>query len=98
MARRQLDQLHAPAGEEWVGADEERVGPLVRNGCEGGIDLAAVLALNIWICNPMARAAASTSRNWFRVLAGPSGLTSTASGALGTSSCSSSSRFAVSSD
>ena len=41
VARRQVDQLDTPAGEEGVGADEERVGPLARKRCEGRIDLAA---------------------------------------------------------
>ena len=41
MARREVDQLDAPADEEGVGADEERVGPLARKRCEGRIDLAA---------------------------------------------------------
>ena len=41
VARRQLDQLDTPAGEEGVGADEEGVGPLAHKSCEGRIDLAA---------------------------------------------------------
>ena len=41
VARRQVDQLDTPAGEEGVGADEEGVGPLARKSCEGRIDLAA---------------------------------------------------------
>ena len=41
MARRQVDQLDAPAGEEGVAADEQRVGPLAHKRCEGRIDLAA---------------------------------------------------------
>ena len=41
MACRQRGKLDAPADEEWVGADEERVGPLAPKRCEGCIDLAA---------------------------------------------------------
>ena len=41
VARRQVGQLHTPADEKGVGADEERVGPLARKRCEGRIDLAA---------------------------------------------------------
>ena len=41
MARRQVDQLDTPVGEERTGADEERIGPLAHQGCEGRIDLAA---------------------------------------------------------
>ena len=41
MARRQVDQLDAPAGEKGISADEKRVGPLVHKRCEGRIDLPA---------------------------------------------------------
>ena len=39
MACRQRGKLHAPADEEWVGADEKRVRPLVRKRCECRFDL-----------------------------------------------------------
>ena len=41
MARRQIDQLDTPAVEKCVVADENRVGPLAHERCEGGIDFAA---------------------------------------------------------
>ena len=41
MARRQVDQLDAPAAEKRVGADEQRVGTLTHKRCEGRIDLLA---------------------------------------------------------
>ena len=44
-----------------VAADEEGVGPLAHESCEGRIDLAAGADVETWICSPMARAAASTS-------------------------------------
>src|SRR5215208_1376279 len=40
MARGQRRQSHYPAGEEWVGADEERVGMYLHELREGSIDLA----------------------------------------------------------
>ncbi len=39
--RRQVDQLHTPAGEEGVNVDEKGVGPLAHKSCESHIDLAA---------------------------------------------------------
>jgi hypothetical protein len=41
VARRQVDQLHAPAGEKRLGANEKRIGPLARKPCKGRIDLSA---------------------------------------------------------
>jgi hypothetical protein len=41
MARRQVGQLDAPAGEYGVAADEDGVGPLAHKSCEGRVDLAA---------------------------------------------------------
>jgi hypothetical protein len=41
MARGQGGELHPPAGEEAVAANEECVGPLACEGCESRIDLAA---------------------------------------------------------
>ena len=41
MARRQVDQLDAPAVEQGTGADEKRVGSLAHKRCEGRVDLAA---------------------------------------------------------
>src|SRR6266478_975364 len=40
MARRQLDELAASAEEERIGADDERAGLQLDEGCESGIDLA----------------------------------------------------------
>ena len=41
VAGRQLDQLHTPADEKGVSADEEGVGPLAPKSCESRINLAA---------------------------------------------------------
>ena len=68
MARRQIGQLDAPAGEEGVGADEEGVGPLAHKVAKAASISRLVLALRTWICSPMARAAASTSLNVVSVL------------------------------
>ena len=58
MARRQVRELDAPAGEKGVGRDEEGVGPLAHEGAKAASISRLVLALRIWICSPMARAAA----------------------------------------
>ena len=98
MARRQWTKMDTPAGEKGVIADEEGVGPLAHKGREGRIDLAAGAGIKDWICNPMARAAGSTSLTVVSVFAALAGLTSTATRvAAGTSSRSSSSRFAANS-
>jgi hypothetical protein len=41
VARRQVYQLDAPAGEKGVGADEQRVGTVARKSREGPLDLPA---------------------------------------------------------
>jgi hypothetical protein len=41
MARRECRKLNASAGEERVGSNEERVGPVAYEGGEGRLDLAA---------------------------------------------------------
>src|SRR5262249_39638805 len=41
MARRHVGQLKSPAVEKTILADENGVGPLAPNSCEGRIDLAA---------------------------------------------------------
>ena len=98
MARRQVGQLETPGGEKGVGADEEGIGPLARKRCEGRIDLAAGAGVEDLDLQPDGAAAASTSRNVALGTQGLAGLTSTATRtAAGTSSCRSSSRFAVSS-
>ena len=63
MARRQDGKLYPPAVEEGVAADEEGVGPLAHKSREYRFDLMLALALRIWICSPIARAAGSTSLN-----------------------------------
>ena len=85
--------------EERAAADEECVGPLARESCEGCIDLAAGAGVEKpafavpWREPPLPR-----SRNVTSAVQGWSGLTSTATRAApGTSSCRSSSRFAVNS-
>ena len=40
MARRQRDELFAPADEERIGGDKERAGPLLDESCERRVDLA----------------------------------------------------------
>ena len=98
MARRQCCKLHAPAGEERVGADEEGVGPLAHEGAEGRIDLAAGAGVEDLDLQPEARAAASNLSNVVSVAVALAGLTSTATRAApGTSSRRSSSRFAANS-
>ena len=66
MARRQVGQLHAPALEEGVGANEQCVWALARNACEGRIDLAAGAGAEHLDLQPHVRAAASTSRKYIR--------------------------------
>src|SRR2546429_8170733 len=41
MARRERSKLHPAAGEEWITAEEKRVGPLAHHGCEDGMDFLA---------------------------------------------------------
>jgi hypothetical protein len=41
VSRRQMGQLHAPAGEERRRADEESIQPFARNRCKGCVDLPA---------------------------------------------------------
>ena len=41
MAGRQGGKLDAPDGKKGVRANEQRVGPLARESCEGRIDFAA---------------------------------------------------------
>src|SRR5262245_25859937 len=96
VSRRQMGQLHAPAGEERRRADEESIQPFARNRCKGCVDL--VLALRTWTCSPMARAAGSSWRNVASVACTLAGSTSTATRAIpGASSRRSSSRFATTS-
>ena len=40
MADRQCDELFAPADEEWIGADHERAGSQLDQGCEGRVEVA----------------------------------------------------------
>ena len=41
MVRRERRKLDATADEERIGGDEECVGPVARESCEGRLDLAA---------------------------------------------------------
>ena len=41
VARRQQGQLHAPAEQERATGDEQRIGPLASERCEGGVYVAA---------------------------------------------------------
>ena len=41
MARREVNQLDTPAGDEGVRANEQGVGPLAHESCEGRFDLPA---------------------------------------------------------
>ena len=63
MTRRKVCKLHPPGGEIGVAADENGVGPLARDRFNAALISRPVVALKIWICGPMARAAASTSAN-----------------------------------
>ena len=77
MARRQRDELFAPAVEEWIGADDERAGPLLRQGREGGVDLAFGAGVQDMKLQPeRARRRLHVSRYWSRH-SGLVGLTST---------------------
>ena len=98
MARRQVDQLDAPADEKGVGADEEGVGPLAHKSCEGRIDLAAGAGVEDLDLQPHgARSRFHVSQCGLGIVA-LAGLTSTATRAApGTSSRRSSSRFAANS-
>jgi hypothetical protein len=58
--------LHAAAGEECVGSDEEGIGALARKGGKGRIDLADRLALRIWICSPMVGRLPARPATWPR--------------------------------
>ena len=98
MARRERRKLHAPAGEEAVGGDEEGIGALAREGGESRIDLAA--GAGVEDLNLQSEGAGGFRYVSQRGLGGRSlaGLTSTAMRtALGTISCSSPSRLATSS-
>ena len=78
MARRQVSQLDAPAVEEGVGADEEGVGPLARERCEGCIDLPAGAGVeDLDLHADGARSRLHVSSRWPRRLRSV-GLTSTA--------------------
>ena len=98
MARRQVDQLDTPAVEEGVAADEEGVGPLAHKSCEGRIDLAAGAGVEDLDLQPHgASSRFHVSHRGLRI-GSTAGLTSTATrAAAGTSSRSSSSRFAANS-
>src|SRR5262249_52120435 len=96
VARRQVDQLDPSADEKRVGANEECVGPLAHQTCEGRIDLPAGAGIEDLDFQSY-RASASTPLSVVSG-AGQAGLTSTATRvAAGTSSRRSSSRFAVNS-
>src|SRR5262249_59317853 len=41
MVRRQRDELHATAVEQWIGTDHECVGPLLQQAHEGRINVAS---------------------------------------------------------
>src|SRR6516165_9252525 len=95
---RRIDRRDTPGGQESVGPDVHGIGPIAPDILEGAIDLATGAGLRTWTCSPIARAAASTSRNIDAVFAVSAGLTSTATRtARGSRSCSRSSRFAANS-
>src|SRR5215510_2929015 len=77
VARRQVGQLDTPAGEKGVAGDEKPGFSRTRVAKAASISR-LVLALKIWICNPTARAAASTSLNVDSVFIALAGFTSTA--------------------
>ena len=93
-----MDELDTPAVEEGVVADKRASGRSGTKVAKAASISRLVLPLRTWICNPMVRAAGSTSRNVVSVFVVLAGLTSTPTRvAVGTSSRSSSSRFAVNS-
>ena len=98
MARRQMGQMDTPAGEKRAAADEQRVGPLARKSHEGCIDLAAGAGVEHLDLQPH-----GAGRHFHVPQRGlgnrhSAGLSSTATRvAAGTSSRSSSSRFAANS-
>src|SRR5262249_4164770 len=100
VARRHGAQLNPSAVEKSVRADEEGIDPLAHKGCKCGIDLAAAGSVEDLDLQP--EGASSRLDLFLRALAsnvGWAGLTSTATRvALGTSSRSSSSRFATNSE
>ena len=58
MARRQRDELLAPAVEERIGGEDERAGMQLHEGCESCVDLAFGAGLqDTGSCTPLARAA-----------------------------------------
>ena len=48
MPRRQRNELLAMAVKELIGADEERAGMQLDEGCESGVDLAFAVGLQDW--------------------------------------------------
>ena len=55
MARRQRSQLDAPAEEERVGADQERLGSAADQNCESGLDRAVVARFDHADLDPQSR-------------------------------------------
>ena len=98
MARRQCGELFASGYEEWVGADHERAGSQLDQGCEGRIEIAFVAGMQDMELQPEgAGRRLQVSQLWSRQ-SGLVGLTSSAmTVAVGTNSRSSSSRFGPSS-
>ena len=93
VARRQESQLHPPAVHKGPAPTKSASGRSRMKAVKATLISRLLLALRAWICNPMARAAASTSLN-AAAEDEPDGSVSTATRlAVGTSSRKSSSRF-----
>ena len=96
--RRQDGKLHTPAGKKRITANEKNIGPLPRKRCEGRIDLVTGAGLQDLHLQPHGASSRFYIPQVVSVVQGLAGLTSTATRAApGTSSRSSSSRFAANS-
>ena len=96
MACCQRGELIAPAVEEWIGADEQRVGSQLHQGLQRPHRYRdSVLAVRTWICCPDGRRSRLQRLcDWASVQSDCSGLTSTAiSARLGNKLVQKSSRF-----
>jgi len=98
IGRRERRKLDAPADEEAVGANEEGIGPVVHEGCEGRLDLAAGAGVQDLNLQSEGAGSFGMARNVVSAIGALAGLTSTATrAALGTNSRRSPSRLATTS-
>ena len=69
MADRECGKLLAPINEEYIGANHERTCPQLGQACEGGVEVALVLACRTWsfsrACRPpVAHLATERRQEW----------------------------------